>query len=52
MVKAPKSLLPGADDNLERPEQAQADPGKTKRRTSIRVAREVLSAVEKLTGTV
>lgn len=52
MVKASKSLLPGADDNLERPEPTGSETGKTKRRVSIRVAREVLSAVEKLTGTV
>ncbi len=52
MAKVPKPSEQGADDNLESPERAVTVSGQTKRRASIRVARGVLEAVEKLTGTV
>ncbi|MFZ3233670.1 MAG: phosphotransferase [Patescibacteria group bacterium] len=51
MVKASKPVSQGADDNLENQEQVLETAGNAKRKSSFRVAREVLQAVERLTGT-
>lgn len=51
MVKASKPVSQGADDNLENQAELLPVPEKGKRRVSLKIARNVLEAVERLTGT-